>query len=715
MGSQILSAAVITKLGAGELWGMERAGHGRVASRLVRMPTPTRPRSLLSLSSALVARQFVAMPRDRLESALRAFPRLLAAGGGVGDLATEPSAADASDDECETAAASGGRGGTADPRTYVEDSSLRYVFHPLGGDDDGGTSVGPDSAGAGWCDGAGGASAPPLYLVLLTPLSSNVVEDLATVRLCASVVLSCRPGGLFRTDGADDNRRDPDAPARTVRRAAFDVLLALDESLGGAGSPGAGVGHATVAGCREALAGDSQEERLHRSLERQKQAEAKREMRRRALEIQQQKRTGGRGGPAAAPGLGVGPLPPPGGPLVPNGPPTGERERAPATTVAERVAAARLARDGPPGAAGVGAAGGAPHRPALGATGGVGAAGSHLADALRAEGEAVASPAVPAAAATPPPPPPLSASAAAALSSAQLGRSPGAPVLARWEERCSYRLGRDGMAAPGSRLCHGTLSILIRDAARAAGGAVTLAAPPGALPAGSQLRGHPAVDRDALKQGWDEGGAIIVRGKGGRPFPAGGPVAVLRWRWDEASAPAAGAGAGPLPLAVSCWPAPPEGGRTSVTLEAECPDEPGAAPAEGCEISALLPLSVRVPNDAVVRSCDGPSRVMPSHAHPGRLSIAWRPKGGRLTPGEQATLEYSVPGALGEDEALGGAPVSIGFASARLIALAPGGGGATCADAQGAPVEVAEARVTQAEGCWANAEAGVPAATTATG
>ena len=106
---------------------------------------------------------------------------------------------------------------------------------------------------------------------------------------------------------------------------------------------------------------------------------------------------------------------------------------------------------------------------------------------------------------------------------------------------------------------------------------------------------------------------------------------------------------------------------------------------------------------------------MPSHAHPGRLSIAWRPKGGRLTPGEQATLEYSVPGALGEDEALGGAPVSIGFASARLIALAPGGGGATCADAQGAPVEVAEARVTQAEGCWANAEAGVPAATTATG
>ncbi len=91
---------------------------------------------------ALLSRQFVEMTKSRIEGLLAAFPKLM--------TTSSP------------ASGGGGSGGdkASKQHTFVETESVRYVYQPM----------------------------EKLYMLLITTKTSNILEDLETLRLFARVV-----------------------------------------------------------------------------------------------------------------------------------------------------------------------------------------------------------------------------------------------------------------------------------------------------------------------------------------------------------------------------------------------------------------------------------------------------------------------------------------------------------------------------------------------
>lgn len=208
----VLAAAVVTKTGKGErerrLLGKRRTRRSRLARMLGGPLTLS-----LFLSAALVSRQFVDMSRIRIEGLLAAFPKLV---------------------------------GTGKQHTYVETENVRYLYQPIEVRGKGDLRRAPPlkrgscSSGKAGCmvvcacgfgllfvrsqqrnrclaacsrdlcqptlSPGGQPPVPPgphprsvltphpalnpqsMYLVLVTNKSSNILEDLETLRLCGKVV-----------------------------------------------------------------------------------------------------------------------------------------------------------------------------------------------------------------------------------------------------------------------------------------------------------------------------------------------------------------------------------------------------------------------------------------------------------------------------------------------------------------------------------------------
>ncbi|XP_050534182.1 coatomer subunit delta [Daktulosphaira vitifoliae] len=158
----------------------------------------------------IVSRQFVEMTKARIEGLLAAFPKL---------MSTEKRHIQ---------------------HTFVETDSVRYVYQPL----------------------------DKLYMLLITTKTSNILEDLETLRLFSKVVLDC-------CKMVDESE---------VSKKSFDLIFAFDEivALGYRES-------VNLAQVRTFVEMDSHEEKMYQAVRQSQERDAKVKMREKAKELQRQR------------------------------------------------------------------------------------------------------------------------------------------------------------------------------------------------------------------------------------------------------------------------------------------------------------------------------------------------------------------------------------------------------------------------------------------
>ena len=114
-----------------------------------------------------------------------------------------------------------------------------------------------------------------LYVVLLTPPLSNIIQDIDTLQLIGRIVSeTCAAAGGRGAAGEQD-----------VLRNSFELLSSFDEvvSLGYRERVG-------ITDVRAAMEMESHEERIQEIIARNKEAEAKEELKRRAKQLEMQRR-----------------------------------------------------------------------------------------------------------------------------------------------------------------------------------------------------------------------------------------------------------------------------------------------------------------------------------------------------------------------------------------------------------------------------------------
>merc|ERR1712151_401162 len=160
--------------------------------------------AIVTTSKTLVARQFVEMTRLRVEGLLSAFPKLIESGRD---------------------------------HTFIETETVRYVYQPM----------------------------ESLYLLLVTNKSSNILEDLETLRLLAKVVQDCCQIQVNE---------------ELVLKHAFDIVFTFDEVIS--------FGHresVTLSQIKTYTEMDSHEEKLAQMIQQSKENEAKEISKKRAAEF----------------------------------------------------------------------------------------------------------------------------------------------------------------------------------------------------------------------------------------------------------------------------------------------------------------------------------------------------------------------------------------------------------------------------------------------
>ncbi|GAA6019525.1 hypothetical protein JCM10207_003732 [Rhodosporidiobolus poonsookiae] len=410
----------------------------------------------------LLSRQFVGLPRSRLESLLSSFPRLVS---------------------------------PTSEHTVVESSGVRFVYTPL----------------------------EDLYVLLITNTQSNILLDLSTLSLITRIATELGSGGR----GGAINEID-------VMRVNFEILSAWDEviSLGWREN-------VNLQQVRNILEMESHEEKIQEIIARNKEHEAKEELKRRAKQLELQRREMTRRGqnPYANPAASY--QPPPSSYNAPSGPSysSGSPYDAPAATPAAKPFKGKGMQ--------LGAAKGRKKDDDLAAAlGGLQVDDADLPLLSHQQQQPQYEAPVPQQQYQPPAP------ATPSKDVNPFGEVEQADVHLTIRETLALALDRDGGLTSAS--ANGKL--LLRISAPEYGGVVLRL--PVADPKALWTQTHPNVDKAA----WAQRGEIRLK-EGKKSFPVGQELGVLKWRLN-------GADESQVPLTINCWPSA-DSGNLTVNLEYE--------------------------------------------------------------------------------------------------------------------------------------------------
>ncbi|KZT08764.1 uncharacterized protein LAESUDRAFT_53433 [Laetiporus sulphureus 93-53] len=404
----------------------------------------------------VISRQFRDMTRERIDSLLASFPKLIP---------------------------------TGTQHTSVETEDARYVYQPL----------------------------EDLYILLITNKASNILQDIDTLHLFARVVSDmCRS-----------------AEQREILKNAFELLGAFDEivSLGYREQ-------VNLVQVRNILEMESHEERIQDIIARNKEAEAKEELKRRAKQLEMQRREQQRRAASAGPGAGSYL----GGGITGYAPVPQRYDTAPVTSARTSSPAPSSLR--------------APAFKGSGMKlGGKKTRQAELLDALGTEAllsEDMSTPSTPNVASTPE----LQAPPKDERGSLPVVTPESVHVVVR--ETINAEMSRDG--GLNDLELKGDMNLHISDPALAR---VRLALAPPSTNFGPELqfKQHPNVAKFVANRE-----RVVALKDPARSFPVGQPLSVLKWRYkgkDETY----------VPLSINCWPTPSNDGTCEVNIEYELENE----------------------------------------------------------------------------------------------------------------------------------------------
>ncbi|KAF5332613.1 hypothetical protein D9611_005281 [Ephemerocybe angulata] len=390
--------------------------------------------------------------------------------------------------------------------TSVETADVRYVYQPL----------------------------EDLYILLITNKASNILQDIDTLHLFARTVSDmCR--------SADE---------REILKNSFELLGAFDEivSLGYREN-------VNLSQVRSILEMESHEEKIQEIIARNKEAEAKEELKRRAKQLEMQRReqqrraaTGGGGASNYLSGIGGGAS---GYSPVPryDAPDASATNNAASTRQTSSLSSSNTTTRAPAFKSGglkLGAKKGKQNTDLLEAL------GSELASVPSYESSAPATPAVEAA--------PVSR-APAAQTYSERGSVPEVEqesVHIVVKEQLSLSILRDGGVQ--AMELKGDMNLLITDPDHTHL-RLTLTPPSDFGGNALQFKQHPNVAKFTPNQP-----RIVALKDSSRAFPVGQSLAVLKWRY-------AGTDESNVPLSINCWPTPSNDGTCEVSIEYELENE----------------------------------------------------------------------------------------------------------------------------------------------
>jgi len=374
---------------------------------------------------------------------------------------------------------------TSSQHTSVETSDVRYVYQPL----------------------------EDLYILLITNKASNILQDIETLHLFARIV-----SDICRT-----------VEEREILKNTFDLLSAVDEIVSlGYREP------LNLMQVRNVLEMDSHEEKIQDIIEKNKELEAKEDMKRRVkqLEMQrrEQQRRAGSGGGGSYSGSGIGSYSPVPRFEAPSPAPARTSSPAPSTLRAPAFKGSGMK------------------------LGSKKAKQTELLDALGGEVgplEDLSAPSTPAV-----PSPEQAATVQNARGSLPTVTPESVHIVIK--EQISAQLIREGGLK--SMELKGDMNLEVSDAAFAKI-KLSLAPLSSDFTSSLQFKHHPNVAKFGTS-----GDRVIALKDSSRPFPVNLSLAVLKWRYtgqDESL----------VPLSINCWPTPSNDGTCDVNIEYELDNE----------------------------------------------------------------------------------------------------------------------------------------------